>query len=169
MRQRVVDHVGCTPQASVEQFDGAVASGGLVAAQPVHRRARRGQRVAQLVGDETEMFGRLSFQFLIAAFHVLGERVRDPRVQPLQNHLLFLQGDLQAAVPGELEDALVQQTVLADHLGDVKVQPEALRAVLAGVRARGRQRRRIRIERRDDLVDERRDVIEQAPRSSVAP
>ena len=84
VRQRVVDHVGGTAQASVEQLDGAVAGGELVAAQPLHRRARRRQRVAQLVGDEAQVLGRLPFQFLIAALDVLGERVRDPGVEPLR-------------------------------------------------------------------------------------
>jgi hypothetical protein len=135
--------------------------GQLAVAKALQRHARRRQRVAELVGDEAQVLGRLAVQLLIPPLDVLGERVGDARVEPAGDHLLLLQRDRDAGVTRDLQDALVQQAVFAHHLTDVEVQAQALGTVLLGVVARGRQRDGVRVQRGDDLIDERRDPVQQ--------
>jgi hypothetical protein len=161
VHERALDHLGDAAQVPLQEVGRPPPHGGILLTQAAEREPRRAQRIAELVGDERQVFGGLPAQLLIALADVLRDRVGDPLVQGLRDDGLLVEGDVEAGVARHRQDALMQEAVLLDHLGDVEPEAQALRAVLLGVAARAGERDRIRVERGDQLVDEGGHPIEQ--------
>jgi hypothetical protein len=154
-------------QASLQQIDRAGPDGSSLVAQPLQRRARRRQRIAQLVRDEARGAPSSAGPLLIAALDVLRERVRDSRVEPLRDHLLLVQADLAPASRAisrmhSCSRPYSRTTSATSKCRRRRWAPcsSALPLVLGSATRR--------VQRRDDLVDERGNLVEQLGVSSAA-
>ena len=114
LHEGVVDELGQALEALLRSPRGAVPRELAPAPHQLHGEAHGGQGVAQLVGHEADVPGRLPPHFLVTLQGVLAHRVRNGAHEVLGEDAQLPDAGGQAALLHDLEEKVSQGAVLAD-------------------------------------------------------
>ena len=156
--QRAIDHLAETREAAMEDACHLDVGQGVARVEDTDSQADVRQLVAELVGEEGEMLPGLLALRGVPLLDVGAPREGDPLDQEAREDAVFGDAGAGAGLLEHVEDALVEEAVVANERVDLEAELEALRAMLHGdllAAARARRSRAV-LELGDGVVEDQR-------------